>query len=114
MLGPTCLKQGSHNVTDTNELRIELEKLNKEEEQAQERLEKLAEETHKKREAIKEKLREEDLKDVIAKCKLHGFTATNLRGALKTKGAKKKTIRKKVAKKKGIRKKKTAKKKFAT
>jgi len=37
------------------------------------------------------KLREDDLKDVLAKVKLHGFTVTDLRSSLKKKGAARKT-----------------------
>ncbi len=39
-----------------------------------------------KRDELLKQLRDADLADVIAKCKMHGFTATDLRGALKTKG----------------------------
>ena len=36
---------------------------------------------------LKSKSKEEDLETVKSLCKLHGFTATNLRGCLKTKGS---------------------------
>ena len=38
-----------------------------------------------------ESIRDEDLAAVRTKCKLHGFSASDLRGALKVKGAKKAT-----------------------
>jgi hypothetical protein len=41
-----------------------------------------------KKKAIKDKLYEADLKDVKEKCALHGFTASQLCGGLKLKGAK--------------------------
>jgi hypothetical protein len=41
-----------------------------------------------------EQLREADLKDVREKCQLHGFTATDLRSALKSKGLRKTAVRK--------------------
>ena len=39
---------------------------------------------------LKAELRVADLEDVREKCKLHNFSATDLRGVLKTKGAAKK------------------------
>lgn len=75
-----------------------LAKMEAEEKAAREKADKLAEENAKKKEELLKKLRDDDLADVIAKCKLHGFTATDLRGALKTKG-KKTTPRKSTARK---------------
>lgn len=43
------------------------------------------------RESLLKELREADLADVRAKCKLHNFSQTDLRGVLKVKGAKKAT-----------------------
>lgn len=50
-----------------------------------------------KREAILKELREADLADVRVKCKLHGFTASDLRTYLKVKGAGKKATPRKSA-----------------
>ena len=62
-------------------------KMDAEEAAARERADKLAEDNAKKKEELLKQLRDADLADVIAKCKLHGFSATDLRGALKVKGA---------------------------
>ena len=62
--------------------------------QVREAADKLTEENDKKRKELLNSLREADLADVLEKVKLHGFTATDLRGALKIKGAKKATPRK--------------------
>jgi len=64
-----------------------LAKMAAEEEAARKKAEQLAEQNKAKREEILKKLREDDLAIVKEKCQLHGFTATDLRGALKTKGA---------------------------
>jgi hypothetical protein len=68
---------------DPNEL---LAKMEAEEKAAQLKAEQLIEQNKAKKEELLKKLRDDDLADVIAKCKRHGFTATDLRGALKTKG----------------------------
>jgi hypothetical protein len=60
-----------------------------------------------KRDELLKQLRADDLADVIAKCKMHGFTATDLRGALKTKGASTKSTPRKSASKSKPRKKST-------
>lgn len=86
-------------ATEQLDARQLLAKMEAEEQVAREKAEKLAAENAKKKEEILAKLRADDLADVIAKCKLHGFTATDLRGALKTKGAKKSTPRKSTARK---------------
>lgn len=86
-------------ATEQLDARQLLAKMEAEEQAAREKAEKLAEENAKKRKELLDKLRADDLADVIAKCKLHGFTATDLRGALKTKGAKKSTPRKSTARK---------------
>ena len=41
--------------------------------------------------AVLKELRDTDLEDVKAKCKMHGFTVSDLRGALKARGAGRKT-----------------------
>lgn len=82
-------------ATDTQDPRELLAKMEAEEKAAREKADKLAEENDKKRKELLDKLREADLADVIAKCKLHGFTATDLRGALKTKGGGRKTAARK-------------------
>jgi hypothetical protein len=60
-----------------------------------------------KRDELLKQLRTDDLADVIAKCKMHGFTATDLRGALKTKGASATRTPRKSAKSRSTRKKST-------
>jgi (p)ppGpp synthase/HD superfamily hydrolase len=65
---------------------------------------KLAEENAKKKEELLAKLCAADLEDVLAKVKMHGFTATDLRTALKKKGARKTTPRKSTARKTTARK----------
>ena len=64
-----------------------LAKMAAEEEAARKKAEQLAEQNRVKREEILKKLRDDDLKIVRERCQLHGFTATDLRGALKTKGS---------------------------
>jgi hypothetical protein len=82
-------------MTDTQDPRAILAKMEAEEQAARDKAEKLAEENEKKRKELLAKLRDDDLKDVIDKCKMHGFTATDLRGALKTKGGGRKTVARK-------------------
>ena len=78
-------------ATEQLDARQQLAKMEAELKAAQEKVKQAQEDFEEKSKAIKAKLREDDLADVIAKCKLHGFTATDLRGALKTKGARKST-----------------------
>lgn len=85
-----------------------LAKMAAEEEAAVKKAEQLAEQNKAKREAILKQLREDDLKIVKEKCQLHGFTATDLRGALKTKGASTKSTPRKSTKSSSSRKKKPA------
>ena len=85
-------------ATDSQDPRELLAKMEAEEQAAREKAEKLAAENAKKKQELLSKMRDADLADGIAKCKLHGFTATDLRGALKTKG-KKTTPRKSTARK---------------
>lgn len=82
-------------ATDTQDPREQLAKLDAELKAAQDKAKKAQEEFDAKSKEILAKLREDDLADVIAKCKLHGFTATDLRGALKTKGGGRKTAARK-------------------
>jgi len=82
-------------ATDTQNPREQLAKLDAELKAAQDKAKKAQEEFDAKSKEILAKLREDDLADVIAKCKLHGFTATDLRGALKTKGGGRKTAARK-------------------
>lgn len=84
-------------MTDKEDPRAVLARMEAEEIAAREKAETLATENAKKRDAILAELRAADLADVIAKCKMHGFSATDLRGALKVKGAKKSTPRKSTA-----------------
>lgn len=91
-------------ATEKIDPRAALAKMEAEETAAREAAEKLATENEKKRKELLESLREADLADVLEKVKLHGFTATDLRGALKTKGAKKSTPRKSTARKTAARK----------
>jgi hypothetical protein len=71
-----------------------------EETAANEAAAKLAEANATKRKELLESIREADLADVREKCKLHGFSATDLRTYLKVKGAgKKATPRKSTARK---------------
>lgn len=63
-----------------------LAKMEAEESAALEAAKKLAEENAKKKVELLAKLREDDLADVREKCKLHGFTATDLKGAIKMRG----------------------------
>jgi len=81
-------------ATDTQDPRELLAKMEAELRAAQEKAKKAEQDFDEKSKELKAKLRAEDLADVKAKCELHGFTATDLRGALKTKGAKKGTPRK--------------------
>lgn len=85
-----------------------LAKMAAEEEAARKKADELEAANKAKRDELLKQLREADLADVIAKCKMHGFTATDLRGALKTKGAStKSTPRKSTAKTRTTRRKST-------
>ena len=67
-----------------------LAKMEAEEKAANEAAAKIAEENATKRKELLESIRDEDLAIVRTKCKLHGFSATDLRTYLKVKGAAKK------------------------
>lgn len=91
-------------ATEQLDARQQLAKLQAEVIAAQEKAKKAEEDFEAKSKELKAKLREDDLADVIAKCKLHGFTATDLRTALKKRGARKSTPRKSTARKTTARK----------
>lgn len=91
-------------ATEQIDARQQLAKMEAELKAAQEKAKKAEEDFEVKSKEIKAKLREEDLKDVKAKCELHEFTATDLRGYLKVKWAKKSTPRKSTARKTAARK----------
>jgi hypothetical protein len=83
-----------------------LAKMEAEEEAARIKAEQLIEQNKAKKEEILKQLRADDLAIVLEKCKRHGFTATDLRGALKTKGVSaKSTTRKSSSKSRSTRKK---------
>jgi hypothetical protein len=77
------------------DVRALLAKMQADEDAANEKADKIKEENDKKRQELLKQLRDTDLADVIAKCKLHGFSATDLRGALKVKGAGRKPVARK-------------------
>ena len=82
-------------ATETLDPRELLAKMEAEEKAANDKAKKIAEDNAAKKKELLDKLREADLADVRAKCELHGFTATDLRGALKTKGGGRKTAARK-------------------
>ena len=93
-------------ATEKLDPRAELAKMEAEETAAKAAAEKIATENDAKRKTLLEGLRAADLEDVRAKCKMHGFSASDLRGVLKTRGAKKATAtpRKSVGRKPGPKK----------
>jgi hypothetical protein len=86
-------------ATEQLDARQQLAKMEAEVKAAQDKAKKAEEDFEAKSKELKAKLRDDDLADVIAKCKLHGFTATDLRGALKTKGGGRKTAARKSTRK---------------
>jgi hypothetical protein len=78
-------------ATEKLDPRAELAKMDAEEKAVKDAQEKLTADNEAKRKVIKEQLREVDLADVREKCKLHGFSQSDLRAVLKTRGAKKGT-----------------------
>ena len=84
-------------TTEMQDTRTLLAKMDAEEKAAQEKAETLATENAKKREELLAQLRAADLVDVIEKCKMHGFTATDLRSALKVKAGGRKVVPRKSA-----------------
>lgn len=91
-------------ATDTQDPRELLAKMEAEVKAAQDKAKKAEEDYEEKSKELKAKLREADLADVIAKCELHGFTLTDVKKGLRTKGAKKATPRKSTARKSTARK----------
>ena len=90
-------------MTDATNARDLIAQMDAAEKAAREKADRIAEENAVKKEELLKQLREADLADVRAKCSLHGFNATDLRGALKVKGggrkpaARKSTARRKPA-----------------
>ena len=84
---------------DNQDPRALLAKMKAEQDAAVAKVAELAQTNEAKRKALLEQIREGDLKDVRDKCELHGFTATDLRGVLKTKGVRKTAPRKSAARK---------------
>jgi hypothetical protein len=77
-------------ATEKLDPHAELAKMEAEQTAANEAAAKLAEVNAAKRKELLDSIRDEDLADVRTKCKLHGFSATDLRTYLKVKGAAKK------------------------
>lgn len=92
-------------MTDATNARDLIAQMDAAEKVAREKADKIAEENAAKKEVLLKQLRDADLEDVRAKCSLHGFTATDLRGAIKTKGG----GRKPTARKSPVRRKPAAK-----
>ena len=66
-----------------NNVREILAQMEAEERAAQEAAERLIADNAKRKQELLEQLRVEDLADVREKCRLHGFTATELKGYIK-------------------------------
>ena len=73
-------------MTDATNARDLIAKMDAELNAARDKAEKLEADNSAKKEELLKQLRDADLEDVKTKCTLHGFTATDLRGALKVKG----------------------------
>jgi hypothetical protein len=97
-------------ATEKLDLDVELAKIEAEVTSARDKADALEKSSETRKKELLAKLREPDLETVRALCERHGFTATDLRGALKTKGAKKSTPRKSTARKTTARKTSTRKK----
>ena len=91
-------------ATEKLDPRAALAKMEAEEKAVREAADKLMADNDKKRKEFLDSIREEDLAIVIAKCELHGFTLTDVKKGLRTKGAKKATPRKSTARKTTARK----------
>lgn len=98
-------------ATEKFDPRAALAKMEADETAANEAATKLAEANAAKRKELLESIRDADLADVREKCKMHGFSASDLRGMLKTRGAKKATAtpRKSTARKTAAKKRSTTK-----
>lgn len=84
-------------MTDATNARDLIAKMEAELQAARDKAEKLEADHAAKKQELLEQLRDADLADVISKCKLHGFSATDLRGALKVKGGGRKPAARKSA-----------------
>ena len=91
-------------ATEKLDPRAALAKMEAEEKTVREAADKLIADNDKKRKEFLDSIREEDLAIVITKCELHGFTLTDVKKGLRTKGAKKATPRKSTARKTTARK----------
>jgi len=91
-------------TTEKIDPRAALAKMEAEEKAARDAADKLEADNEKKRKELLESLRAADLADVISKCELHGFTLTDVKKGLRTKGVKKSTPRKSTARKTAARK----------
>ena len=89
----------------TQDPRALLAKMKADEKDAQEKLNKIKADNAAKSAEILAQLRKTDLDDVLEKCVLHGFTASDLKSVLKTKATRKTTPRKCAARKTTPRKK---------
>lgn len=92
-------------IIDTQDPRALLAKMQADEKSAQEKLDKIKADNATKSAELLAQLRKTDLEDVLEKCKLHGFTATDLKAGLKTKAVRKTAARKTPARKTAARKK---------
>ena len=81
-------------ATSNTDPRAALAKMEAEESAAATALETMQKANAEKKAEMLKELRDADLEDVKDKCKLHGFTASDLRTVLKTKGARKTVARK--------------------
>jgi hypothetical protein len=74
------------NMIEIGNVRELLAQMEAEERAAREAAERLTAENAKKKQDLLEQLRDADLADVREKCRLHGFTVTDLKGAIKMRG----------------------------
>lgn len=96
-------------ATEKIDLDAELAKIDAEVNAAREKADALEKSSETRRKELLAKMREPDLETVKTLCARHGFTATDLRGYLKTKGGGKKPAAKKSAARKSTPRKKSAK-----
>ena len=76
-------------ATEKLDPRAVIAKMDADEKELADALAAIQNENEAKRKEMLEELRADDLADVKEKCKMHGFTASDLRGVLKAKGARK-------------------------
>lgn len=96
-------------ATEKIDLDAELAKIDAEVNAAREKADALEKSSETRRKELLAKMREPDLETVKTLCARHGFTATDLRGYLKTKGGGKKPAAKKSAARKSTPRKKSSK-----